>query len=1008
MHLRLPILLLLLFQLSVQLGAQPTIGYELAFPDLTFDFPVEVQPANDGSDRLFVVEQAGRIRFFDSADPAASTAATFLDMTDVIQSSTGQEKGLLGLAFHPEYVSNGYFFVYHTRESTVENVSVELVLSRYRVRTDDPNRADPDSRLEIFSFDKNQSNSNHNGGKIAFGPDGYLYVSIGDGGGGGDPKNNAQGLSTVFGSLLRIDIDVDGSNPLENNPDLPNGNYEIPGDNPRVGQSGLDELFAWGLRNTWKFALDPATNRLWGGDVGQGSFEEINLLTKGGNYGWKRFEAGSLFSNTTSLVTTPDTKPVHSYGHDNGDKSITLGYVYRGAAQNPLLQGRLVFGDFISGRVWSLDYDATTGEATVDFLFRTDGQNISSFGLDPAGELYFSGYGANARLYRVVDEADDDGGPVADLSGVGEWQAVAGGVDGVVEDVAEGDKLVYVGGSFTLAGDVQANNIAAFNPRRGWRKLGAGANGRISAVALDAEGRLFAGGDFTRIGGVDAQHIAVWDGKGWRALGAGTDGPVLALEVGPDGRVYAGGAFVQAGGQTVNNIAAWNGQQWSPLTDGGTQVAGTNNEVRSMAFDDQGTLYVGGNFASAGDRPANRIATYDGTQWGTLGVGTSGFVQAIAVTEDYVYAGGNFALAGDQTVNRIARWDRTGGSWQGVSGGVSGNVNALYVADDYLYLGGNFETVTTSSGAQILVNNLVRWSETAEWETLGTDKAVGTDNQINALTPGGATGGFYAGGSFTQAGLADATGIGYWSSARLTNGAVFELQPQHRLNLRLDVRGGSTADRAAVIGSPRDGGLSQQWTFYDQGDDVYELEPRHAPGKRLDVNNASTGNDVELILWPRHGQDNQQWRALPVGDGTFRFEPQHAPGKRMDIKHVNHRNLALSSVLDAGNSQRWRLIPVSEADRRTPATGVTSAADTELAAASPFSIFPNPADQQLNIETEVAYRLQLFDATGRQVMQRQQAAGLSKFAVGQLPAGLYVVRLTQEGREAVTRRVVIE
>jgi glucose/arabinose dehydrogenase len=987
----------------VSLPAQGTIGYEIAFPDLTFTFPVEIQPANDGTDRLFVVEQRGRIRVFSSA-PGTSVATDFLDMTDAVRLSSGQEKGLLGLAFHPDYATNGYFYVYYTRKSEVEDVNVELVLARYRVSATDPNVADPDSRLEIFSFDKNQSDSNHNGGKIAFGKDGYLYASIGDGGGSGDPRRNAQNLNTVFGSVIRIDVDLDGNNPIETNPELPDGNYEIPRDNPRLGQEGLDELFAWGIRNTWKFSLDAATGRMWGGDVGQGQFEEINLLEKGGNYGWNRFEANDVFRKSVSLVTSPDIKPVYAYSHDDGDKSITLGYVYRGRLSNPAIQGKLVFGDFVSGRVWAMDYDNTTGGGTAEFLFRTDGLSISSFGLDPAGELYFSGYGRRANLYRIVDE-NDDGTTGTDIDGMGEWQPVAGGVDGVVEAIARRDSLLYVGGSFTQAGSVAAGNVAAFDPGAGWRALGAGADGRVSALALGPDGRLYAGGDFSRIGGVEANNIAVWDGQSWRALGKGTDGAVLVLEVGSDGTVYAGGAFATAGGQTVNNMASWTGN-WAPLTDTETQAAGTNNEVRSIAFDENGILYVGGNFGSAGDRAANRIATYDGSVWGTLGEGTSGFVQAIAITEETVYAGGNFALAGGETVNRIARWSRTDSLWQTVSGGVSGNVNDLFIYGDYLYLGGGFETVTTSSGESLRVGNVVRWSAVTEWQALGTDREVGADNQINTLVATDSSG-LYAGGSFSRTGRVEAFGIAHWNRLRLTDGAVYELQPQHRPDLRLDVQGRGTADGTQVIGYERHGSANQQWTFIRVGEDTYELEPRNAPGQRLDVSGAGTANDAGVIIWRRSGGANQSWRALPVGDGTYRFEPGHAPGKRLDIKRVDGQDLALISELDGGNSQRWRLFPASGDDQGV----VTSTEAPDLLAdeqARTVSIYPNPASHRLTVESLGPYHLTLYDAMGRPVLDGHYPAGASEIAVDRFAAGMYVVRLEAERGGVLTRRVVVK
>ena len=458
----LPLLGLLLTHLLV---AQESISYETAFANLRFEFPTEIQNAADGTDRLFVLEQAGRIKVF-SNEPEVSSSETFLDITDIVSFSSGQEIGLLGLAFHPRFADNGYFYVYHTRRSSVTNVRVEIVLARYQVSTQNPDRADPSSRLEIFSFDKNQRESNHNGGKIAFGPDGYLYVSLGDGGGGGDPRRNAQNLDNAFGSILRLDVDVDGSNPVESNPDQPNGNYEIPSDNPRVGGSGLDELYAWGLRNTWKFSFDNDAGRMWGGDVGQGEFEEINLIRRGGNYGWNRFEGNDTFSSATSLVTTPDTKPVYTYDHRNGDVSITLGYVYRGRLSNPALQDKLIFGDYVSGRVWALTYNESGSAASAQLLFRTNGENVSSFGLDESGELYFSGYGRNAQLFRFIDEDDPDPTTTA-IDGVGSWQSLDEGIAGDVAAAVADGNTVYAAGSFSTAGGSDANNIAGLYRRPG-------------------------------------------------------------------------------------------------------------------------------------------------------------------------------------------------------------------------------------------------------------------------------------------------------------------------------------------------------------------------------------------------------------------------------------------------------------------------------------------------------------------------------------------------------------
>lgn len=998
----------ILFLSTLILQAQEAVTYESAFPNLEFEFPSEIQNAGDGSDRLFVVEQSGRIKVFDN-DENTSRQQTFLDLTDIISFSSGQEIGLLGLAFHPDFAQNGYFFVYHTRSSSVSGVRVELVIARYQVEDGNINMADASSRLEILSFDKNQSESNHNGGKIAFGPDGYLYASLGDGGGGGDPKRNAQNLDNVFGSILRIDIDLDGSNPLENNPDTPDGNYEIPSDNPRVGRSGLDELYAWGLRNTWKFSFDTTSGLLWGGDVGQGEREEINLIEKGGNYGWNRFEGTRTFESSTSLVTDPDIKPIFQYDHGDGDVSITGGYVYRGSSDNTALKDKFIYGDYVSGRVWSLDYDAANGDASSTLLFRTNGENVSSFGLDEAGELYFSGYGRNAQLFKITG-GDNQGPSITDIDGIGSWTELAGGTDGVVNGLAVDGNQLYVAGSFGTAGDIEANNIAVYTEGQGWGTLSSGSNGDVNAVAIDVDGHVYAGGDFTSIGGVAANNIAVWDGTAWSALGEGTDGPIAKLGIASDGVLYVGGTFGTADGSTVNNIARYDGS-WSALIDSDTGTAGTNNEVRSIAFDADNVLYVGGNFDTAGGSTANRIATFDGSNWGTLGDGTSGFVQAIAINEESIFAGGNFVIAGDETVNRIARWDRASSTWDALGNGTSGNVNALVLDGDYLYAGGNFETVAPDADTDFRTKNMARWSTNEGWEALGTDTNVGTDNQVNALLFSTDQGNLYAGGNFQEAGAASASNLAVWGieqtapeESAITDGALFEMQPQHNTSLRLDVRGGDDANSTLVDGFRRNGNDNQQWKFISLGDELYEIEPQNAIGKRLDVAGASTANNTEIHIYEDKGSaDNQIWKAIPVGDdGLYRFEPKNAPGMRLDIENVNGVPRALSRRLDTGNSQRWRLIPVENVGSITvdPETAITD-----------ISIYPNPTSGRFTVDmTGVDVRnIEILSMTGQKVFGQILNKETGRVEIDQsLSRGMYLVRLTEMSGESSTKKIMVD
>jgi hypothetical protein len=346
------------------------------FTNLSFTQPVDLQHSGDGTNRIFIVSQAGRIFVFENV-PAVTSADTFLDVSDRILS--GGEQGLLGLAFHPDYRDNGYFFVHYIAPSPRRNV-----ISRFEVSTENPDSADTDSEIVILTV--NQPLTNHNGGQIAFGPDGYLYISIGDGGGSGDPGNNAQDRTNMLGSILRIDID----NPDEDR------QYSIPSDNPFVGNTDgwKEEIYAYGLRNTWRFSFDPETGWLYGGDVGQSAREEINIIESGKNYGWNIMEGSSCYPPGTVCDTTGLTLPIYEYQWGVQGRSVTGGYVYLGI---------YFFGDYMFGNVWGLYYDGSSKVNNVDFFGQlTEGQTvmISSFGLDEEGELYILGYNTG-NIYSV-------------------------------------------------------------------------------------------------------------------------------------------------------------------------------------------------------------------------------------------------------------------------------------------------------------------------------------------------------------------------------------------------------------------------------------------------------------------------------------------------------------------------------------------------------------------------------------------------------------------------------
>jgi glucose/arabinose dehydrogenase len=340
--------------------------------------PTTIVHAGDGSGRLFVLEQPGRIRVIADGELLSEP---FLDLSG--QVSAGGERGLLGLAFHPDYSENGRFYVDYT------DLDGHTVVAGYLVSEADSNLADPASGTEVLRVE--QPYSNHNGGQLAFGPDGYLYVSLGDGGSGGDPHDNGQDLGTLLGSILRLD--VDGAQP-----------YAVPADNPFVDREGArPEIWAYGLRNPWRFSFDRDTGDLWIADVGQHVWEEINLQpgdSPGGeNYGWRVMEGAHCFRPSEGCEREGLVLPVLEYDHGQGC-SVTGGYRYRGSVL-PGLAGVYVFADYCSGVVWGANEGAGGSWSSVSLL--SSGLRVSAFGEDEAGELYLADHLGGA-VYRLVGE----------------------------------------------------------------------------------------------------------------------------------------------------------------------------------------------------------------------------------------------------------------------------------------------------------------------------------------------------------------------------------------------------------------------------------------------------------------------------------------------------------------------------------------------------------------------------------------------------------------------------
>ena len=342
-------------------------------PVLTgLELPVDIQNAGDGSGRLFIVEKHGRIRILKGGQVLPNP---FLDISAEV-GSRYTEQGLLGLAFHPHYSQSGLFYVNYTDENG------NTVIARFHVSADNPDLADPASQVDVLRID--QPYNNHNGGGLAFGPDGYLYIGLGDGGSEGDPLLNGQNLRTLLGKLLRID--VDHATP-----------YAIPAGNPFAIIGGLAEIWAYGLRNPWRFSFDRLTGDLYIADVGQDAWEEIDFVPSGApggmNLGWSYYEGMHPYKGQPS-ANASFTVPVTEYSHSDGC-AVTGGYVYRGAAL-PEWQGVYFYGDYCSGNIWGLIH--SNGQDQPAKILFTTSARITTFGVDEGGEIYLADYGMGELL----------------------------------------------------------------------------------------------------------------------------------------------------------------------------------------------------------------------------------------------------------------------------------------------------------------------------------------------------------------------------------------------------------------------------------------------------------------------------------------------------------------------------------------------------------------------------------------------------------------------------------
>ncbi|HTR80983.1 MAG TPA: PQQ-dependent sugar dehydrogenase [Bacteroidota bacterium] len=381
------------------------------FSNLAFSQPTFLTNAGDGTDRIFVTERPGRVYVFPN-NPSVTTTSrkTFLNIAyEVSSTQPSGEPGLLSIAFHPHYAENGKFYVCYTdtiagniRDSVYAGAMM-LTVSEFHVSATNPDSADPSSERVLLAIQKLWDN--HNAGQIAFGPDGYLYISFGDGKETStlnDPFMNGQKMTTWFGKVLRIDVD-------HQDPGL---QYSIPSDNPFVGNANgwKEEIYALGLRNPWRFSFDKVTGNLWLADAGAKEAEEIDIVTKGCNLGWSIME-GTYCFNGPNCDTTGLTMPVFEYTHDGKGSTVVIigGYVYRGT-KLPDLQGMYIYGDYGYKAVWGLEY--SNGVVQGNSLLATSAQDISSFGADEEGEVYLVGYnGSNSYIYTL----QNDGTKVGDV-----------------------------------------------------------------------------------------------------------------------------------------------------------------------------------------------------------------------------------------------------------------------------------------------------------------------------------------------------------------------------------------------------------------------------------------------------------------------------------------------------------------------------------------------------------------------------------------------------------------